>query len=57
MTRLSTQKNPRNLPKNFYEFSMATGYKISTHESIVFIVSKNEHMETEIKKAIPCRFA
>lgn len=35
---------------------MATGYKVSTHKSNVFIYSSNEHIDTKIRYAIPFTF-
>ena len=35
------------------EFSKVAGYKINTHKSLVFLYTKNEKAEREIKETIP----
>ena len=43
----------RKLPELINEFSKATGYKINIQKSLVFLYTKNEISEREIKESIP----
>ena len=43
----------RNLWELINEYSKVSGYKINTHKSLVFLYTKNEKAEREIKETIP----